>query len=213
MLATRLVGATSAASNLPTLTWIGATSIVSTTSSFTFTGVDIGTPSASRLVIVGASAYNGTARTLSSVTIAGNSTTAHIGTAVSASLPGGIVSRADSTNSTANIVVNFSGTCVECAIFVWVVTNLDSNTPVQALTDGGSFSLNLNIEDDGPYVALVRAATSSNISWTRITEDVDGVGSSGIFASAASDIATSTRTQTITAGSFSLGRGFAVSWR
>jgi hypothetical protein len=213
MLATRLVGATSAASTLPTLTWIGATSIVSTTSSFTFSGVDIGTPSPSRLVIVGASAYNSTSRRLNSVTIAGNSTTAHIGTAVSASFPGGIVSRADFTNSTADIVVNFTGNCTQCAIFVWVATNLDSNTPIEALTDSGVFSLSLDVEDDGPYVALVRAATSSNISWTGITEDVDGVGSSGIFASAASAIATSTTTQTITARTFSASRGFAVSWR
>lgn len=213
MLATRLVGATSAASTLPTLTWIGATSIFSTKSSFTFSGVDIGTPSASRLVIVGASAYNGQSRRLSSVTIAGNSTTAHIGTAVSASFAGGIVSRADSTNSTADIVVNFTGTCTQCAIFVWVATNLDSNTPIEALTDGGSFSLGLDVEDEGPYVALVRANTSNNITWSGITEDVDGVGTSPIFASAASGIATSTKTQTITATTFSLSRGFAVSWR
>lgn len=213
MLSTRLVGATSAASNLPTLNWLGATSIVSTTSSFTFSGINIGTPSASRLVIVGVSGFNSTTRTLSSVTIAGNSTTAHIGTAVSASFAGGIVSRADSTNSTANIVVNFSGTCTQCAIFVWVATNLNSNTPVQALTDGGSFSLDLSVQNQGPYVALVRASTSSNIAWTGITEDVDGVGSSGEFASAASAIASSTTTQTITAGIFSIGRGFAVSWR
>lgn len=213
MLATRLVGATSVASTLPTITWIGATSIGGTTSSFTFSGVDIGTPSPSRLVIVGASAYNSATRRLSSVTIAGNSTTAHIGTSTSASFAGGIVSRADSTNSTADIVVNFNGTCTQCAIFVWVATNLDSNTPIEALTDSGTFSLGLDVEEDGPYVALVRAATSKDILWTGITEDVDGVGSSGIFATAASAIATSTTTQTITAGPFGASRGFAVSWR
>lgn len=213
MLATRLMGSSAPASTLPTLTWIGATSSVATSTTYTFTGVSIGTPSASRLVIVGASGYSSTARTLSSVTVAGNSTTAHIGTATSASFPGGIVSIADSTNSTADIVVNFSGTCTQCAIFVWVVTNLNSNTPVAAVTDGGSFSVDLSIQDDGPYVSLVRASTSANISWTGITEDVDGVGASSLLASAASAIATSTTTQTITAGTFSLARGFAVSWR
>jgi hypothetical protein len=211
MLATFLKGAK--AVPVPTLSWLGATSTVSTATTYTFTGVDIGTPSPSRLVIVGVSAYNATARTFSSATVAGNATTAHIGTAVSASFPGGIVSIADTTNSTADIVVNFSGTCTECAIFVWVVTNLDSNTPVATNTDPGSFSLSLSVQARGPYVALVRGATSNNITWTGATEDVDGVGTSGLFASAASNIAATTTSQTITASTFSLGRGFAVSWR
>lgn len=211
MLATFLKVAKS--SPLSTISWIGATSIVSSASSYTFSGIDIGTPSSSRLVIVGVSAFASTSRNLSSVTLDGNSTTVHIGTGVSAQLPGGIVSIADSANASADIVVNFSGTCSECAIFVWAVTNLNSNASVSAQTDSGLFSLSLPVEAEGPYVALVRASTSSNISWTGITEDVDGVGSSSIFASAASDIATSTTSQTITAGSFSVSRGFAASWR
>lgn len=211
MLATRLIG--SKGISLPTLTWIGATSQVASASSFTFSGVDIGTPSATRQIIVGVSAFSPAVTTLSSVTVAGNAATAHIGTATSAQFSGGITSIADSTNSTANIVVTMSGTCNECAIFVWVATGLNSGTPIAALTDGGTFSLALSVQQNGPYVALVRGLTSTDIAWTGATEDVDTVGSSGLYASAASSIASSTISQTITASGFTVGRGFVASWR
>lgn len=200
---------------LPTIQWIGATSTVSTTSTYTFSGVDIGTPSATRLVVIGVSGYNsaGSSRTLNSVTVGGNSATVNIGTAVSAILPGGVASIADSTNSTADIVVTFSGSCSQCAILVWAITDLSSNTPIQALTDGGSFSLSLSVQQAGPYIAFVRGGTSSNITWTGIIENVDGIGSSGLYVSGASAIAATTTNQTITASSFSSGRGFAASWR
>lgn len=211
MLATRLIG--SKGISLPTLTWIGATSQVVSSGSFTFSGVDIGTPSATRRVIVGVSAFSSTVTTLTSVTIAGNAATAHIGTATAAQFCGGIASIADATNSTANIVVNMNGTCTECAIFVWVATGLNSGTPIAALTDGGTFGLALSVQQSGPYVALGRGLTSTNIAWTGVTEDVDGVGSSGLFASAASDIASSTTSRSIEASGYSVGRGFVASWR
>lgn len=151
------------------------------TSPYTFTSVPIGTAAGDRIVVVGIASRENAARTISSVTIAGNTAT----NAVTANDPvagAGIAALyylAVPSGTTATIVVTFSGGMRRCYINVWAVygssgapTHTASDTVFSASALNTTISCNANGAILGMAEALASSGTAS-WTWTNLTEQSD----------------------------------------
>lgn len=161
-----------------------------TNTSWTFSGVSIGTATANRLVIVGVS-YVNTAANTATVTIGGITATEVSGCAVrsaaggSVEFQGSVFAAVVPTGSTATIVVN-TGTATGCWIGVWAAYDLVSTTAVAGshhwATGTSTVVLDLNVSPGG--VACAMGITPNAVTWTGLTEDYDKI--SGPWTSGAS---------------------------
>lgn len=107
------------------LSFIGSTVSGSSTSSFTFSSVSIGTASDYRLVVAGVTPFlTATNSVINSVTIAGVTAT-QIGVSKNSvnADNAGIYAARIPTGTTGNIVVNTSATAAGCGLAVWTITN------------------------------------------------------------------------------------------
>lgn len=211
MLGTFLKGAGSV---LPSIEYITAANDEADLTTYTFSSQSIGAPSADRLVIVGATGFSSSSRTLSSATIGGVAATVHIGTGNSAQLAGGIFSRSVPFGTTTDITVTFSGGMLLASIFIWVGRNFRNDTPVGTGTGAGSDnSATLTTSDKGVGVGVVRFGGGSSVTWTGLTGNVGLFGNTSVPASAASG-SFSGSSQVIRANaSVSASRLFVASWR
>ncbi|MBK8467835.1 MAG: hypothetical protein IPL32_18645 [Chloracidobacterium sp.] len=158
-----------------------------TNTSWTFSGVNIGTASATRLVIVGVFYVNATPNT-ATCTIAGVAGTS----AVHTRSTGGTADETEAmiftasvaSGTTATITVN-TGTAKGCWIGVWSAYDLTSTTPVDtsvAPSSGTTITLDLDVSPGG--VACGMGITPAASTWTGFTEDYDKI--SGVWTSGAS---------------------------
>ena len=119
--------------NYPLISFKGYTENTTTANSYTFTGVNIGTPTSDRYVVVWCQGKSngGANRNIVSINIAGTN-----GTIVSKNLgqanPRACVIRNVTTGTTATIIVNFStallGSQVNCSIAVYAIYGISSTT-------------------------------------------------------------------------------------
>lgn len=145
-------------------------------SSYTFSGVAIGTAAADRTVVV--AVMHGGGNTTPSVTIGGT------GAAIAANGSGSGTSEGVSiyyldvaAGATANIVVNFSSTEYGCAIGVWAMYGADS-APHDSDTSliGDPASASIDVPAGGAAFAAVcnrRIGNNNTYSWTGLSEDFD----------------------------------------
>jgi hypothetical protein len=115
--------------------FIASYSDTTNATTYTFSNCNIGSANANRYVVVIGSGYSGnvlTSRTISSVTIGGNSATIDYtpNTAAAQCAAKLLVT----TGNTANIVVTCSGSMANYLIAVYVVYGLSSTTPVNTQT-------------------------------------------------------------------------------
>lgn len=171
----------------PVLEYGGSYSNANTLTTYTFAGCAIGTPDASRLVVVGIGASNGGTvfHPVSSVTIGGVNATFLCEADASGSSGSGVTSHAElwaamvPTGTTATIVVTMSGAEDRCFIGTWALRFLQSNTPVgtasQYGTDGNT-SVNVNVPAKGVVIGVCyNTVCTGNITWTGITENYDNL--------------------------------------
>ena len=136
----------SAAGAPPANAWIGAYNSTSNLTTYTFSGVSLGTPHATRYIIVGVVSIASSSRTISSASIAGISAT--LSSNASGFTEGRMIIAAVPTGETGDVVVTHSGGCTSCAIGVWAAYNIGSTTAnhaVTAVASGGSFSISVNV--------------------------------------------------------------------
>jgi hypothetical protein len=184
-------------------------------SSYTFTSADIGTATDRSIVVV---AIHYRSSSISSVTVGGVSATQVV--SVGAGLNTAIYRASGVTGTTANIVVNLSGTASRCLVAVYALYNLRSNTPYDSSTTftlgGTSQTRTLDTIVDGVIVAAGSANASRTFTWTGATENYDTVIESADSYSGASASATSNTTTTVSltiaGGSAGITYGIA-SWR
>jgi hypothetical protein len=206
-----------AASVKPSITYNGTANSGTDSTTYTFTGVSIGTAATNRLVYIEVQHDGAGARLLSSATIAGVSastvdpTGQGNGTKILyANIP---------TGTTATIVITFDGTCTRCVIGSYSIFNLKSLVPIAtafATTwSSGSISASVNVPADGIVIAGVNSNTSNTISWTNVTGNYQASPDAGTRSAGASTQVTTGGSVTITATATSAtaGRLSAFVWR
>lgn len=154
---------------------------------YTFSSQSLGAETADRFMVVAATITgNAVGRTIDSVTVGGVSATQAIQT-----IAGGGAAEiwytpkvADSgpTGSTGDVVVNTSGSCLNCSVAVYAVKSASSVTPTAAQNDTSSpLSLSINVPANGVGIAVARAAgTPGDTTWAGFIEDTDQALDGGI---------------------------------
>lgn len=171
------------ASGRKELSFHGNATDTSNSSSYTFSAQTIGTASADRRVIVGVHMEG--ARSITSATIGGVSATIVIQGGGSGK--SGILIAAVPTGTTADVVITLPGSNSSCAIGVWSVTGMTSDTAVDT---GDVFddpaADTLSTANGGICIAVATRATIGNVNWTGATEVYDDTDGSSLLFSGAS---------------------------
>lgn len=163
--------------------YVATTGQVASATSYTFTSHAIGIAKASRYIVV--DAHIGSAlsanRPISAVTIGGNAAAIHRqdNSPVNLNTRSGIAGLAVPSGTTATIVVSVSGgTATGCAISVYALYDLTSNTPFavngSGTQTGTSVSTTLNIPYRGIAIAAITSTSAgTGVSVSGLTADVD----------------------------------------
>lgn len=208
---------------LPSNTYIGSTVDTGILTTYTFTGVNIGTADATRRVVVIAQAAIASARTLSSGTIAGGAATVHVTPSSSESTA--IMSRLVAAGTTATITITWSGGVAGAIIHVFSQLNETSATPTATANDvsysAGVLSATINIPANGCLYCGSATNQGASYTWTNSTERYDDPdpfgGGDGTVYSVASSTGLSletprTITATIASPSTPIGSLALLSW-
>lgn len=177
--------------------------------SFTFTGVNIGTPDPTRLIVVGVNYYEyDTSANLNSLMVGGAATASRV--TASEGVPGGsgsfiyanLRTISVATGSTATITATFNRAInLGCSVAVWSIYNLQSSTPVATTSDGvnsGAATISFTTQPEDIICAVLTGAVNGGSStWTGATEDYDSA-LGGLTRSGASTQVFTTGTKTIT---------------
>lgn len=202
----------------PSISYRDAPGSASDLSTYTFSGVSIGTAGTNRHVIVGImSLDNSLGLTgISSVTVGGVSTSTESASNAADGSFAALVIAAVPTGTTADIVVNMTTTQARLRIGVWAAYDLVSPTAAataQSVADPATLSLNVQLGDI--VVACGFNNTTSTASWTGATERFDssleGTNESGADHTATS--AESPRTITLDWSSPNRRNAVAAAWR
>jgi hypothetical protein len=147
---------------------------------YTFSGASLGTEASGRVIVVCVSSgQDNEIRTISSVTVAGNSCRINAQTgADGGSVAGavGIASLVLASGTTGDIVVTFSSAAPRnCGITVYNVTGLSGETEFDfASSTSDPASMTISVEDGGCIIGVTNDRnTAGTVTWTGITEDVD----------------------------------------
>jgi hypothetical protein len=140
---------------------------------FTFSNQPLNAPSASRHILVAVSARGTTARTVSSLTVAGVAA-AEIKTGFNNSSHTSFWAAYVPNGSSGDIVVTFSGSLTRAAISSWSVSNLKSLTAVSTLTlTTTTTSGSIATTGGGAAFGILYSNYSTAVAWTGLTEDSD----------------------------------------
>jgi len=162
-----------------TVDYVTSTNSTSDLSTYTFSGVSLGSTGSNRQIIVGISASVGTAgRTISSVTVAGVSATSlvFLNSGFGDSRISSIWIANVPTGTSGDIVVTFSASMGRCGITVYAGRNLTSNTPQATNTSGTSSPLTLSLTGTTAGFIVAQAMTqnaSETFTWTGLTRNIN----------------------------------------
>lgn len=171
------------------------------------------------LVVVGFAAPGGDADSVSEISIGGSPATMH--TSTTGGYKVAFASRAVSAGSH-NVTVTLNdanGDADVQAVGVWVVEGLNSNTPVEAYSSGGSANTSrtatLDMEEGGVALYVLARNTDTEVTWTDATQrgTGDGNGHQGTFADHSPTPNASDHTETASWGATAGSRIAGVSFR
>lgn len=156
--------------------------VESVQSTFTFSSLAIGTAAAGRYVVVGIESHNNTGgnSAISSVTVGGVSATqvVHSTTSDAASVAD-IWIAAVPTGTTANVVVNYSGTQPRCGVTLWRMTG-SSGTAYQTKNTNSSLSQTIDVPANGGVFAAAYRRDGGTGTVSPLTTDTSfDIGSGG----------------------------------
>lgn len=169
----------------PVIAYQGQTFSAADASSYSFASQPFGAASATRLVVVGVSAFNAAAVTISSVTIGGVAATPLV-TALGVDDNGtgrsqhGLYAATVPSGTTGTVDVVLSTTSSRCGVSIWTIDDLLSATPTDtAKQDGTSDASLLDTIDVAASGVLIGYAgcngdgAQRTTSWAGVTEDFD----------------------------------------
>lgn len=201
---------------IKTLAFQGHSEVTSSASP-TYSSAPIGEASADRIVIVGIGLFTVSAVSLSSVTVGGNSATAIVSNTANTNHQVFIYALNVATGTSADVVVNWSGSADATGIAVWSATGtLGSTTANDTQTtssDGGT--MGLSTVTNGFLIAMTKNnASGPDASWTGATEEFDLSISSNDYSGAdASQTSAGTTNVSVTAsGSPTVFASCAAAW-
>lgn len=159
---------------------------------YTFSGENLGDAAADRHIIVGISARGLNTRSLSSVSIGGESATLAkvIVNSVSHSSLAALYIAAVPNGTTGDVVITFNDTMLRCGIGLWRATELASITPTNTASSVANDPTgSLNIVAGGFAIATIYSSSGSSPAavWTGLTEDYDRFFATANLMSGASD--------------------------
>lgn len=146
------------------------------TGTYTFSTQNIGVASADRRIIVGVMGSQADV-TISSISVGGVACDLVVQLTGGSGATCGIGIAAVPTGTTGDVVVTFSATEARCAIALWHVTGLSSNTAL----DFGSSSADpgadtVTTRANGFVVAVAKTVTSgATLAWTNVSERAEAV--------------------------------------
>lgn len=186
---------------------------------YTFTAVDIGTASSTRLVVVTVQGRGNPLanRTISSATIGGVSAT--LVSNQSGGNPSAIISAVVTTGTTADVVITWSAGMSICIIGSYSLYDLASNTATQTRTDNtwssGKAEVSLPVENNGIVIGGVSSTTSSSASWSNLNENYDSLQEGRTYSSASKQMTSTAASYNIsvTIGANSAGVLAVAHWR
>ena len=142
--------------------------------SYTFSGVDLGTASPGRLIIVGTFGFDPIDEA-TTVTVGGESATRRVRERINPTID--LWSLVYASGTSADIVVGLPGTGVDCGIAVWAAYGIQNPVPSDtdnALTAGASTSVTLTVPIDGVVVAYAgNNAAVGSTALTNVDEDAN----------------------------------------
>lgn len=187
-----IVGAAGAGgSGPPAVSLTGSAGSTSDLSSYTFSSVSIGTPSSDRYIAVLVTMRSGSPSASISVTVGGQATSEVVRRNTSAtSIAIYITSAPVTSGSTANVVVSLGAAALNCAVAVFAITGIASNTAVNTqstATNGATMSLS----NTAGGIAIGGAIEESTATFTvaGLTENLDTVIEAGQHSQAAASLA------------------------
>lgn len=209
-----LTSAAAGATKAPVFTYVASSlSTTPNTTSKTFSGFNIGTPSANRYVVVAVNLYaNQNSTSLTGVTVGGQSTTICVTVVSGRSIAAICITDAPVTSgTTADIVITTSNNMFEVGCATYTAENIASTTPTDtgsSINSTGTF--NASILADGAVIASAgnrgfNGFAGYPITFTNITTNfsIDGYASGiGYRAAGASFVSL-----TDTSKSFSFNQG------
>lgn len=187
-------------------------------SSFTFSSA-IGPPSPTRLVVVTISGVLGDFFSFNSATIGGVSATvvtSAYGVSGSANINCVMVQAVVPTGTTANVVVNWSRSMARCAVGVWTIDGVISNTAVTSASGTGNSStvdLSMNVQPNDAVIGGSLSFSNQPTTWAGLTEDFDIAFSTSRHSGASDVMLTAQSPRTISATSTQLFASVAAVWR
>lgn len=187
----------------PISTYIGTTVDATNVTNYTFTSAAIGTASADRYVLIGVAGRGslGSARTISSATIGGNTATLQANSSFG-DLYVGWIGLTVTTGTTATVVVNFSGAMNNAIIHVYTITGLASTTPTDTAFASGVDPTTSTIDSLADGIIFAHAGvdgSTSGTTWTGISEDYDAIADSQLNSAAHSQFAAAQTNLTVKA--------------
>lgn len=160
------------------------------TNSYSFTSQSFGAAQVGDYIIVAITGRAINSRTISSVTIDGETATVVVFDDFTYSSYDNVAAIAiapASGNGSGTVAITFSGSMVRCGIGVYLATDLQSSTPTDTgIGEGATPSDTLNIDANGIAVG-VTFSTDSGSAWTNLTSDYNVEIESGYYHHAASD--------------------------
>jgi len=209
------------------LTFITQTSDITNLTTYTFTGVSIGTASDDRLVVIACAAGAGDARfALSSVTIGGTGATVHAASPNTdsgvATIQCGIASRLVTSGTTADIVITWSAGVDACNLAVYTLTAWKNSTPTSTFSATTLLSVTtrtatVDLSARGATLFVVGPiGLGRTTSWSSTVEDYDGSPGSRSTMAVANILPLNDTASFVETATTSTSNGIAiaaVSWR
>lgn len=217
-------------SAIPILSYIEVLTSTSNGPTVSFTGVNLGAAAADRLVVIGVTAFRGSAgnnsRTISSATIAGAEAAIVVqNTSAAQGVTVAIISAVVPTGATGTVSITFSGTVNGPNISVFTITGLTSttvdggNAMATSLTGSGtSATATFNVPAGACVVGIGASFANTSTTWSGtagLTEMNDGVVASSTYsaASASGHAGGASLTATATFGSSNRRQVAAAAFR
>ena len=152
------------------ISFTGSAASTTDATSYTYTAVALDSLTGSdRYVLVGTSARSAATTNITSMTIGGVAATELVDHVVSTSNCGFYIAQVP-TGTTADIVVNYSGTMVRSGVTVWTLRGLVSITPHHTRT--GTTTGALNVPANGVAAGVFYNSTLANHAWTGLTKNI-----------------------------------------
>lgn len=162
-----------ASTGTATVDYVTSSTSTTNATTYTFSATTLGGTSSDYIVVTAHTAGVGSG-TVSDITIEGNSTTS-TAVATNGEINAVMRIRQASGSASGDVTVTNSAGKGKCGISVFLLSGISSSTAYDTATDiSDPFALDVDVQSGGVVVAATTVSSStSNVSWTGVTESVE----------------------------------------